>query len=305
MPLYECSLCNISTKIKTHYNRHLKTQKHIRNVNEYQASKEENILFEPQKTTNNHNEPQIKKSIFSEKEKYIFNNLNQNIEKSCFSNKNEENLNKTRFICDLCNKELSTKSHLLRHKKKYCTKSKDIEETKILKNMLAEQKNLFEEERKHLYKHIETLLDKVGDTTINNTQHNNIQLNSYGNEDLSHITDTLKSNLLKMPYAMIPKLIEAVHFSKDKPENKNIALTNKKENKIKIYSNNKWVYKNKDETINDLMDGKYFILDSHCEHNNLHMNENYETFRKYYDDGDKELVDNLRKQCELVLLNNR
>ena len=35
-----------------------------------------------------------------------------------------------------------------------------------------------------------------------------------------------------------------------------------RDNKIKIFSGDK-VYKNKDETINDLVDGKYFILDKH------------------------------------------
>ena len=32
MPTYNCEICNFSTKIKTHYNRHLNTPKHIRNI---------------------------------------------------------------------------------------------------------------------------------------------------------------------------------------------------------------------------------------------------------------------------------
>ena len=31
----------------------------------------------------------------------------------------------------------------------------------------------------------------------------------------------------------------------------------------------------------------------------------YEKFRKFYDEGDKELIETLKKECELVLLNNR
>ena len=152
-------------------------------------------------------------------------------------------------------------------------------------------------------------LKKVGNTTtINNTQ--NIQLNSYGNEDLSHITDLLKNELLKIPYAMIPKLIEAVHFNDEKPENKNICLPNKKDNLIKVYQNNKWIYKTKDETITDLVDSKYMIMDSHyekCDKSNLShfIKMNYDKFRKYYDEGDKELEENIKKECDLILLNNR
>jgi len=32
-----------------------------------------------------------------------------------------------------------------------------------------------------------------------------------------------------------------------------------------IFSNNKWIYKNKDEVLSDLIDGKYFIMDTHYE----------------------------------------
>jgi len=175
--------------------------------------------------------------------------------------------------------------------------------------MLDEQQKIFNEERSHLYKQIEKLLDKVGNTTINNNQTNNIQLNSYGKEDLSHITDGLKTNLLTMPYGMIPKMIEAVHFNDRKPENNNISLSNMRDNKIKIFSGDKWVYKNKDETINDLVDGKYFILDTHYKKNLEILTDfnrnNYERFRDYYDEGDKKLIEQLKTECELVLLNNR
>ena len=96
---------------------------------------------------------------------------------------------------------------------------------------------------------------------------------------------------------MIPKLIEAVHFSDKNPENKNIALTNKKENKVKIFSGNKWVYKDKEQTINDLVDGKYFILDTffHNKISNLNNEQqtNYIKFKEYFDDGDKEIIENL------------
>ena len=58
-------------------------------------------------------------------------------------------------------------------------------------------------------------------------------------------------------------MIEAIHFNDEKPENKNIMLPNKKENLVKVYEGNKWVYKNKNETITDLVDSKYTIIDDH------------------------------------------
>ena len=64
---------------------------------------------------------------------------------------------------------------------------------------------------------------------------NNIILNSYGKGDLSHITDALKTELLSIPYGAIPKMIEAIHFNDEKPENKNILLPNKKDNLVKVF----------------------------------------------------------------------
>ena len=84
----------------------------------------------------------------------------------------------------------------------------------IHQNQIEIQQNhisKIEHEKQDLQKHIELLLTKVGNTT--NITQNNIVLNGYGNEDLSHISDSFKSELLKIPYNMIPKLIHEVHFS--------------------------------------------------------------------------------------------
>ena len=282
MPLYKCDYCNISTKILTHFNRHLKTKKHEKNSKKLHEETENSIFL----TTNDH----------------------KMVKKVYFLTTNDHKMVKTPPVtpkCENCNKVFSTNGHLTRHNKLYCKKN----ENKDLLNILDEQKKIFDEERKQLYSQIEKLIDKVGNTTINNTQTNNIQLNSYGKEDLSHITDALKTQFLKIPYGMIPKMIEAIHFNRCKPENNNISLSNIRDNKIKIFSGDKWVYKNKDETINDLVDGKYFILDTHYQ-KNINLLEdfnktNYERFRDFYDEGDKKLIEQLKSECELVLLNNR
>ena len=186
----------------------------------------------------------------------IKNSIGKQKTKKHLRNLSSECQSKTISPCTKCNSTFSTKSNLQRHKNKNCSGNK-INETDIYKTMLLEQQKVFNEERKLIYNHIDNLLQRVGNTTINQT--NNIQINSYGNEDLSHITDSLKTQLINIPFGMIPKLIEYVHFSSDKPENKNIVLANKNDNKIKIFSQGKWVYRNKNETINNLVDEKYYL----------------------------------------------
>jgi hypothetical protein len=276
MPHYCCELCNISTKLKYDFKRHLNTNKHRGRVN---AEKEKSDIMVM--NTNEHK-------------------MNTN-EHKMNTNEHKKNISHS---CSFCSELFKTIPSKRRHELHYC---KNRFDNMNYKKMFLESKKQMENEKKHLKKQIEILLTKVGDTTINNTQ--NIQLNSYGKEDLEHITDTMKTQLLRLPYGMIPKMIEAVHFNEDKPENKNIVLPNKKDNKIKVYSENKWIYKDKDELLHDLIDGKYFILDNYYDsviENLSNSNKlNYEKFRTFFDENDKLLHDQLKKECEFVLLNNR
>lgn len=264
MVLYECKLCNYSSKIKTQYKRHLETKKHQRNLKDSLLEK--------------HNEHKMSKNEHK-------------------MSKNEQK----KYICTFCPKSFSTHANKRRHELHYCY---NADSSKDLKKMNSLQIR----ENKELKKQIEILLNKVGNTTnYNSTINNTIVLNNYGEEDMSHITDSLKTKLLKVPFGMIPKMIEHVHFKK--PENKNIMITNSRDNKLKIFKDNKWVYKDKAQALNDLVDNNYFMLDNYFETTMLKLDEiqkeNYKKFRNLVNTGDKALIENIKRDCELLLLNNR
>ena len=290
MPLYECNICNISTKIKTHYNRHLNTSKHKRN---YEKSLQSMVM-----NTNEHK-------------------INTN-EHKINTNEHKMNTKKNKYKCIYCEDTFNTIPSKRRHELHYCKENPNFMEKVIdlknnaIKKLEKEKKDILdnaEKEKKLLYKQMEKLLNKVGNTTINQTQ--NINLNSYGKEDISHISDSMKTHFLKIPYGAIPKMIEAIHFNDDKPENMNIMIPNKKDNLIKVFKDDKWVYKDKNETLQDLVDKKYYIMDDHYEllqedgDIDYNVQTTYSAFKKYYDDGDKELIEKLKKECEMVLLNNK
>ena len=64
--------------------------------------------------------------------------------------------------------------------------------------------------------------------TDNNLQQNNIQLNNYGQEDLTMLTDKYMRKMVIYPYTAIPKMIKKIHFNDKYPANQNIRLLNKK-----------------------------------------------------------------------------
>ena len=149
-------------------------------------------------------------------------------------------------------------------------------------------------ERIDLYKKIDKLIDKVGDTNIQANITNNITLNSYGNEDYSHLNDALLNYLVTIPFGMIPKMIEETHFNNDKQiKNIKMTLANKRDNIIQVYQNDNWIYKDKSQVLEDLMDSKYSVIDTHYDKlensNSLTPNVKmkYLKFRKFFDEGDQ------------------
>ena len=294
MPLYKCNICDIQTNIKSHHFRHLKTQKHITNEQEM-ATKNKNILkMNPIESKMNPNESKM--------------------------NPNESKMDSKKYKCQNCNKLYSTSSNLRKHQKK-CLQNKSEKSNSLIEafeklelahqqqlQLQQEQINKMELEKEELRKQIEVLIEKVGDTT-NITQNNNIVLNCYGNEDLSYITDQFKTQLLKIPYGMIPKMIEAVHFNKQHPQNTNIVLPNKKEPYVKVYSDQKWIYKDKKETVKDLVDKNYHILDSFYEETGkdiLEKNQNtrYIKFQEKMDQEEKVLEKKINQDVDIILLNH-
>ena len=304
MAPFTCELCNFSSSLSANFKRHLNTKKHKTNEEKLRCETEKknnfpsDLLQNPPKSEEIPPKPSEIPPKFLQNSSEISEKLN-----------NAEN-SKHVYICEHCNKEFSRKDNLKRHLTTRCKQGGSSQKVDY-KEMFYFVKDELEKEKKEFKKQISMLLEKVGNTTNNITNTQNIQLNSYGSEDLSHITDSLKTELIKLPFGMIPKMIEAVHFNDKRPENKNIALTNKKDNKIMVFKNNKWVYCNKDETINDLVDGKYFLLDNHyqkLENDKSFSKEtksSYEKFKTYFDEGDKKLVEQIKKDCELILLNNR
>ena len=283
MPHYFCEYCNYSTKLLGNYKQHLKTKKHHNNINGYTIESSLCMVKSQKEPAKSQKEP---------------------------AKSQKEPKKSQQFICSYCNECFSTFANMRRHEIHRCKQNPNIIDkiidAKNKKIKSFEQAEIdWNKEKQMLYTKISELISKVGDTNIQN----NIIINNYGEEDMSHITDKIKSELLKMPYGAIPKLIESVHFNDEKPENKNILMPNKKENMLKVYHGDKWIYKNKNETIMDLIDSKYMIIDNHYDEVKGDMSSgiqrSYSKFRKFYDDSDEELINSLKKKCDLVLLNHR
>ena len=225
------------------------------------------------------------------------------------------------FFCSYCSKEFSRNWHLKRH----------MNSCKMVKNEIDELKRTHEKEKKELVEvmktemkeTVENLIIKmsnsglIGNTTnndnsqsynSNNTIHNTININNYGCENMNYLNKEYLNTLLEGAFTALPKLIENIHFNPEHPENHNIKITNKKQPFVKVLKDDQWQLQDKQETLDNLLDEKYDILEHHYakleekEKTTTKMNEVMGRFRDRYT-VDKDLQKKLNKDTELIILN--
>jgi hypothetical protein len=234
----------------------------------------------------------------------------------------KENEPDTKNVCEFCDKKFNSRNSMRRHIRLYCKIKKEEDILEIKKNEeMNELKQIITEEMAEQNNKITKLIDKVNNTTNNtmnnsgnnNTsnsynQVNNIQLNVFGKEDLSMLTENFKQELIKGPFKMMPKLMEMIYFNKKHPENHTMKLVNKKEKIMKIYDKEGWKYVDKDETIDYILEDKNYTVDSYYDNNEQQFSEfvkkTYGRFRELFDSRNEDLWNKIKREIDLVLWNN-
>ena len=205
--------------------------------------------------------------------------------------------------CLECNKIFASDKSLKRHILNYCKSYEIINKSDLIQKIYELKKEL---NNKDLSKLDEININSKNQISVNNTV-NNITINAYGKEDLSHITEKDYKNIFNKCNSAIPMLIELVHFNEDKPENTNVYISNMKSQYAYVYDGKKWILKNKNELIDDIYDNKCIILlEKYDDLKNILNDQTirmFEHFKTKYDTDD--MKENVLNRIELVLYNNR
>jgi hypothetical protein len=305
MVLYECIECNYNTRLKGDYIRHLSTKKHHKNM-ETKTSLCEKIPYQDS----------TKVAQMSTK------NIKKHKQVAQMSTKVAQN-QPDPIECEYCAKEFKTKANLRRHIRNYCQEKKKMDAESSIKDKQIEI----------LQEQVSKLMDKVGNTTINNTQvhnkigkidniqqqsnvqqthniqqNNNVQLNCFGKENLSMLTDDIKQEFIKGPFKMMPKLMEMIYFNKKYPENHNMKLVNKNKDIMKIKDKDGWKLVDKNETVDYILEDKNYEVDSYYDNNaeefSQFVKKTYKNFRRLFDSRDKELWKQIKRDVDFLLWNN-
>ena len=228
--------------------------------------------------------------------------------------------------CIYCNKSYSRKDNLARHikicKDRPSSPVNNVVNTQesVLfgydKNQMVtfeQVQKLLEAERQRereksefiigeLKSQIEVLLKNQGSNNTHTTNYN-IMINSFGKENLDYISNDYINKLIESgPLNSIPTLLKYIHFNPEHKENHNVKISNKKENYAQIFNGINWEYRDKKETISDMSDRAYNIINTHYQNgNNTYMDD----FKTQYEDNNKNVHRRVFKDTELMILNNQ
>ena len=302
---YECDKCLFYTNLKSNYIRHISTKKHNKNL----------VLICKKGINNSYND--------STKVAQMSTKLEKKNKKIAQMSTKVAQIISNPLECEFCGKIFKTKPNLRRHIKNYCKEKKIYDEQNSIKDKQIEI----------LKEQVNKLMDKVGTTTINNTQvhnkiekidnihqqsnvenqnniqqNNNVQLNCFGKENLSMLTDEIKQELIKGPFKMMPKLMEMIYFNKKYPENHTMKLVNKNKDIMKIKDKNGWKLVDKNETVDYILEDKNYEVDIYYDNNGEEFSQfvkhTYKNFRRLFDNRDKELWKQIKRDVDLLLWNN-
>ena len=216
-------------------------------------------------------------------------------ESKCFVNESKCFVNVGKcFECRYCGKEFNQKQGRYQHEKKFCKeKGFSNEEVAELKSQISE-----------LRTQNANLLQKVGNTT-NNTINNgnntiNIHLKAFGQENLSYISEDFIKDLIRCSlFSAIPKLLKEIHFNPEHTENRNTLIPSRKDALAKIYNGDRWDFTTKDVTLEDMTDKAFNKLTEYG------SGPKFEKFYDAYDDQDTGYLKKIKKQTEIMILNNQ
>ena len=171
--------------------------------------------------------------------------------KKHLATKRHKEMNQEEILCKYCGKSFKFKQSMYRHIKYTCNQSND-EDLKELVRLMNQQIIQHREDKQELQKQInqqskqiEKLMGKLEIHGSFNTTIQNINLLSYRQTDVTHLTDDDYRRCIRKVNHCVKTLIEKIHFNPLKPENMNIYISNMKDKYLMVYEDGKWILKNK------------------------------------------------------------
>jgi uncharacterized C2H2 Zn-finger protein len=193
---------------------------------------------------------------------------NRNVPETCqntsiIENKKVNDDTNKIIACPHCQKVFSSSSCRSRHINggRCLVKNKEVNEIEQLKDDLKQTKDELHEIKELLKTGTKQTLSKIinshnnnNNTNSNNTLNNVVNINVFGKEDVSHITNETYKQIFRRCKNSVPAFIKIKHFSSKKPENSNIYISDLKGQYAVLYNGEQWNIEDKNEMLQNLYD---------------------------------------------------
>ena len=270
---YTCKCCDFATNLKSNYERHLRTKKHLKLSKCYPK-----VIQKTSESSPNDNQ--------------------KGIIEIC-----------PLFSCKYCGKKYKYRSGLSKHVRYSCDKNKD-EDLKEFVKLMNEQLTQIKDELSIKNKEIEKrdkLINKLSTKLqINNNNciiNNTIQLLNYKDTDLSHLTDNDYISSIHKMNNCVKFLTEKIHYNPNKPENMNIYISNLKNDYVTVYENGQWVLKN---DFQNVYEHKEIMIEEWIEKEQDNYPELRDKFNKYVNNKENDnILNNIKEDIKLMMYNNK
>ena len=206
------------------------------------------------------------------------------------------------IICKWCKSKFSRISSLKRHNTICHIKLEfDIKNEEYMKGLEIKYNEL-KAERDQLKDELKDANITTSTVINDNRKFTNIQINTFGNENLDFINEKLIKKLLTgYPNEIIPKLLASIHCNPEHIENMNVYVQNKKEPYVMISENGKWILSSKKGVTQKLLDKGQLIFDSKTYDMTFNKSESKMIDKFNYMEDEKYDIESLN----IGLLNNK
>ena len=214
-------------------------------------------------------------------------------------------------LCKYCSKRFKHSQSMYRHIKYTCKKNndEDLKELVRLMNLQLEQqrnqmllKDREIEYHKQQNENHQKQIDKLTDKLQVNHITTNINILSYRDTDLSHLTQNDYVSAIKKVTYCVKDMIEKIHFNPLKPENRNIYISNMKDKYMMVYEEGNWNIKHKSSEIDQLYESKEILLEDWLEE--YGTDELRQKFNKYLCNKENEdIMTSIKEEIKMMLYN--
>ena len=184
---------------------------------------------------------------------------------------NHKDYNDITYKCDFCNKCFNSCSSKSRHKKTCKKKPSDnISELNDIINNLSESNKKLHEEIDSIKK-ISTTIHNINNIQQNNNNNITIQLKSFGFENIKHLESDKEYMTKCLLNKDVMRLIENIHCDVEHPENVNVKIKSTKKELMETYIDGRWIISDQEETLDELLNKGYRILNFFRHRNKDHI----------------------------------